>query len=471
MSTRPALLSFQADGAAGRLFVVEAKFASPDIDVSANGPVNQSGTATLDVAFRAADARFPRRAGSSPLPVDLHMRLVRDGDAIDLTEISGKAAGSAVAGRLSFRLRGPLRINGQIKADRVDAGEVVAILTGAPREPARRAAAGWVAEPFVPVNGADLEGRIDFQVATAQWIAGLVTHDLAGTLMLEPGGFSLTGVTGMLAKGQLALDASVKRQRGGLALQSRMTLNNADLPALLADALPVSASGRLSLSADVQAEGLSPAALVGALEGGGVVTVDHVDIAGLDPSAIDVVLNALASNRALASNTIRVAQIANAALDAGRLQIEVATAPIVFGEGRARIVKFAAPAKGADISGSITVGLNDWQFDLRLLMTVPDRTNASNGPPAMALVVKGPLRAARRSADVAGLIGWEMARAGDEDIKALGTAETERHRLETGIGLRRAPNSVSEARSPRPARRPVPQSPKAMAPALPGGRR
>ena len=516
VSTRPALLSFQADGAAGRPFVVEAKFAGPDIDVSANGRVNQSGTAALNVAFRAADAKLPRRAGSSPLPVDLHMRLVRDGDAIDLTEISGKAAGSAVAGRLSFRLGGPLRINGQIKADQVDAREVMAVLTGAPRETARRAAVAWVAEPFAPVNGADLEGRIDFQVATAQWIAGLVTHDLAGTLMLEPGGFSLTGVAGTLADGQLALDASVKRQRGGLALQSRMTLNNADLPALLADALPVPASGRLSLSADVQGEGLSPAALVGALEGGGVLTVEHIDIAGLNPSAIEVVLNALASNRSLASNTIRVAQIANAALDAGRLQIEVATAPIVFGEGRARIVKFAAPAKGADISGSITVGLNDWQFDSRLLMTVPDRTDASNAPPAMALVVKGPLRAARRSADVTDLIGWEMARAGDEDIKALGTAETERHRLETGIGLRRAPelvsearsphavsearsphavsearsphavsearsphsasearlpHSVSEAKSPRPARRPVPQSPKAIVPALPAGRR
>jgi anti-sigma factor RsiW len=89
----------------------------------------------------------------------------------------------------------------------------------------------------------------------------------------------------------------------------------------------------------------------------------------------------------------------------------------------------------------------------------------------MALVVKGPLWAARRSADVAGLIGWEMARAVDQHTKTLDAADTERRRLEAGAdALRRPSDSAGEATSPRAARQPALRSPKSIAPALPGGR-
>ena len=43
----------------------------------------------------------------------------------------------------------------------------------------------------------------------------------------------------------------------------------------------------------MNAERLSPAALVGSLRGGGAVTLDNAQIAGLDPRAFDVVTHAV----------------------------------------------------------------------------------------------------------------------------------------------------------------------------------
>ena len=125
----------------------------------------------------------------------------------------------------------------------------------------------------------------------------------------------------MLADGRLALDAQVRRERAGLSLQSHVRLSNADLPALLAGALRVPAVGRISIDAELQGLGLSPASLVGAAKGAGTVTVEHVEIGGLDPTAIDAAINALENDRGLVGNAGRVAQIVNAGLDAGKLRI------------------------------------------------------------------------------------------------------------------------------------------------------
>src|SRR5262249_56751977 len=134
----------------------------------------------------------------------------------------------------------------------------------------------------------------------------------AGILKCEPSGFSLTDVTGRMADGRLALGAEVRREHAGLWLRSHVKLTNADIPVLLAGALRVPAAGRISLEADLEGQGLSPASLVGAAKGTGTVTAENVEIAGLDPTTIDAVINALEIDRGLAGNPGRVTQIANA---------------------------------------------------------------------------------------------------------------------------------------------------------------
>ena len=464
--SRPARITFVADGAAKRAFKVEGKFAGTDLNASAAGSVTLSGNGTLDVALRAANTKLPRRAGLAAVPADLRAHLAIDGTEIAATDLSGKVAGTTVKGALALGLGEPLRINGRIETDQVDAGELFAIIAGAPRSMPGSRSPEWTAEPFGQPMAPELEGRIEFRTANAQWMAGVATKDLVGAIKFEPSGFSLADVTGRMADGRLALEAEVRRERAGLALRSHVKLTNADMPVLLAGALRLPAAGRISLEADLQGQGLSPASLVGSVAGAGTMTAENIEVSGLDPTAIDAVINALEFDRGLASNPGRVAQIANGGLDAGKLKIPSAAAPIVIADGRAQLAKVSASAQNTDISGSISLALADWQLDARLTMIALPRKNALTAErPVMTVAVRGPLTAARRSVDVANLIGWATMRAVDQESKRLDDAEKERRRLEAAVEALRRQSEAATVAPPQTGTSPSGTSPSPPAPA------
>ncbi len=401
------------------------------------------GDGTLDVSLRAANTKLPRRAGSATIPADVRARVALNGNEVSVTDLSGKVAGTTVKGGVTLGFGEPLQVNGRIEVDQVDAGELVAVFAGAPRPPTGGRSPEWVAEPFEQPAAPALEGRVEFRAANAQWIAGIATRDLVGVVKFEPSGFSLTGVTGLLANGRLALDAEIRRERAGLSLQSHVKLNSADMPVLLTGALRVPAAGRISLEVDLQGQGLSPASLAGAVKGAGTATAENIEIAGLDPTAINAVINALEFDRGLVGNPGRVAQIANAGLDAGKLRIPSAAAPIVIADGRAQLLKLSVPTQNADISGSVSLALADWQLEARLAITGQPRKNAPTAErPTMAVAVRGPLTSARRVVDVTNLIDWVTMRAVDQGAKRLEEAEKERQRSEAGA-LRRLPDGTT----------------------------
>jgi hypothetical protein len=449
--SRPARITFVADGAANRAFRVDGKFAGTDLNASAAGTVTLSGDGALDVALRAASTKLPRRVGSAAaVPADLRAHVAIKGDEIAFTDLAGKVASTAVKGGLTLGLGEPLRVNGRIETDQVDAGELFAAFTGAPPPPPGGRSSEWVAEPFGQQTTPAVEGAVEFRIANAQWMAGVATKDLAGTAKFEPSGFSLADVTGRMADGRLALDVDVRRERAGLSLRSRVKLTNADVPILLAGALRVPAAGRISLDADLQGQGLSPASLVGSVTGAGNITAENLEVSGLDPNAADAVINALEIDRGLASNPGRVAQIANGGLDAGKLKVPLAIAPVVIADGRAQLDKFSASAQNTDISGSISLTLTDWQLNARVALTAPPRKNAPAAErPVMAVTVRGPLAAARRSVDVTNLIGWATMRAVDQEAKRLDDAEKERKRLEAAVEAARRQSNTGTAVSPQ----------------------
>src|SRR5262249_33158326 len=444
---RPARITFTADGAAKSSFKIDGKFAGADLNASATGTVTSSGGATLDVSLRGANTKLPHRVGSAAVPADLRARGAIDGNDVAVTDLSGKVAGATVKGRLTLGLGEPLRVNGRIETDQMDAGELFAVFTGAPRTTTGGRSAEWVVEPFGQPAAPALEGRVEFRTANAQWLAGIVTKDLVGAVKFEPSGFSLADVSGLLADGRLALDAEVRRERAGVSLHSHVKLSNADIPVLLAGALRVPAAGRISLEADLQGQGLSPASLAGATKGAGTVTAENVEIAGLDPTAINAVIKALELDRGLVGNPGRVTQIANAGLDAGKLRIPSVGSAIVLADGRAQLANISVPTQNADISGSISLTLADWQLEARLAMMGPSRQNATTAErPAMAVTVRGPLTGARRFVDISDLIGWATMRAVDQEAKRLDDAEKERQRLEAAVeALRRLPDTATVA--------------------------
>ncbi len=434
---RPASTTLFAEGHADSGFRVEGHFAGSNVDASASGNLSVMGAGTLDVTLRAADARLPRRGPGALVPVDLRAHVEIGGETVNLIGLSGKIAGSDVKGQLLLGLDPPLQVNGRIEADQLDGAALIGLLTGAPANSA--ASTWWSAEPFGQPSVPAMEGAVEFRVGNVSWPGILVARTFAGTLHLKPSGFSLTGVTGKVADGQLSLDAQVRRDAGGVSLGSHVELSKADMPALFASALRVPASGRVTIAADLQGQGMSPASLMGALTGAGTIEAERFEIAGLDPNAIDATIGALERDHALASNPSRLAQFAGTALDAGRLKLAGAIASFTISSGRAQLIRFATPTPNFDIGGSISVGLTDGQIDMRLEMKGPQRQNALSGErPQMTVALKGPLGAPRRSADVGPLVNWVTMQRVEQEARHLEEAEKTRSRIEDAIeALRR----------------------------------
>ena len=421
---RPARLTLEADGAFDRAFRVDAKFAGGDVSATAAGTLRGATDGRLDVSLRAADAKLPRRTAS--VPVDLHGKLALEKAGLKLDDLAGRIAGTNVKGRLAVALGAVPRVEGRIEADQVDGAELVAILAGAPTAGAK---ASWSTEPFTAPALPVATGRLEFRAGSVQWAPGLVARDLSGAVLASEGAFALDGATGKLGDGRLELGGRLRRGTGGVSIELHIKLVNADLGAVLA-ATHAPATGRLSLDAEVQGQGLSAASLVGGLAGGGIVTLENVEIGGIDPAAINAGISAV--DRGLAINAGRIAEIVNASLNGGRLRLPFATAPITIAEGRVRLSDLEAPAQSADVGATAALGLADRQVDIRFVLTGPQRKDAPGGErPSLAVTVKGPLDNARRSADVTALVNWLTARAVEEETKRLEAAERERKRLES----------------------------------------
>ncbi len=426
LERRPARLTVVADGAIDRTFRIDSRFAATDASASAAGTLKLGGSGRLDVALRAADAKLPRRAPAS-VPVDLHASLGIDGASFKLDDLSGRVAGSMVRGQVAVG-PGPMpHIDGRIDIDQVDGAELVAVLAGAQR-PAPGAT--WPAEPFAAATVPAFNGRIGFRAGSVQWAPGMVAHDMQGAVIASEAGYALDGVTGKLGDGRLELGGQLQRAAGGISLQVRTKLVNADLAAVLAGVVRAPATGRVSIDAEMQGQGLSPASLAGALTGGGVATFENMEIAGLDPAGIDAAITAVDRGTAI-NNSGRIAEIVSAGLNAGRLRLPFFVAPIAIAEGRMRLMDSDAQAQGADVAAAAAVTLADSQLDMRIVMTGPQRKDAPAGErPSVAVTLKGPLAAARRTVDVTMLTNWLTGRAVEQETKRLDEAERERKRLE-----------------------------------------
>jgi uncharacterized protein involved in outer membrane biogenesis len=455
MERRPARLTLEADGAFDRAFRIDAKFAANDVSAAAAGTLRGASDGRLDVSLRAADAKLPRRTAT--VPVDLRGKLALEKTGVKLDDLAGRVAGTNVRGRLAVALGAIPRVEGRIEVDQVDGAELVAILAGAPTAGAK---APWSAEPFTASALPVATGRLEFRAGSVQWAPGLVARDLQGTVLASEGTYALDGATGKLGDGRLELGGRLRRSASGVSIDSRIKLVNADLAAVLA-ATHAPATGRVSLDAEVRGQGLSAASLVGGLSGGGVVTLENIEIGGLEPGAINAAISAV--DRGLAINAGRIAEIVNASLNAGRLRMPFATAPITIAEGRVRVSDLDAPAQSADLGATAALGIADHQLDMRFVLTGPQRKDAPGGErPSLAVTVKGPLDNARRYADVTALVNWLTARAVEQETKRLEEAERERKRLESPERLR--PDAVAPPSAPEAVTATLGRAPELPAP-------
>jgi uncharacterized protein involved in outer membrane biogenesis len=228
-----------------------------------------------------------------------------------------------------------------------------------------------------------------------------------------------------MAAGTLSADARLHAAPGGLSVHSRVSLINADVATLLHGSAQTAVSGRLSTKLEMDGTGSNPAALVGSLSGSGSVTLENVQIVGVDPKAIDIAARAF--ERGTAVTPTRIGDMVARIMDQGSLSVPWVTAPLAVTAGRIRLGKLVTPPQSNDLAASASFDLMDSTLDARLSVSgVPE----AGQRPEVSIVLKGPVAAVQRSVDVSALTNWLTLRSADREAKQVEAAERAAKQLE-----------------------------------------
>ncbi len=432
-----ATLVWSANGPVSRDLAVNAKLSGTAFDASADGKVRVTDLGlhgTANVALSATDIPGLRRP--TPFPLSARARLAIDGPEVTFTDLESRAGAASLRGRGRLVLGEPLRVDANLTADRIELPAIMAGVIGMPQQTGDPAA--WPTQPFQPWT--KLAGRIALTAQQASLTPSLSATSLHGVLNIAPQDVAIEGLSGSIAAGMLNAEARFHAVPGALSVHSRASLTNTDVATLLRGSVQTSVSGRLSTKLEMNGTGSNPAALVGSLSGSGSITLENIQIAGVDPKAIDIASRAF--ERGTAVTPARIGDMVAHIMDQGSLSVPWVTAPLAVSAGRIRLGKLVTPPQSNDLAASASFDLVESMLDARL--TVSGAPEAGQRP-EVSIVLKGPAAAVRRSVDVSALTNWLTLRSADRETKQVEAAARAARQLEKLNASGSAPSGSGQA--------------------------
>ena len=443
--TAPAIAIFSIDGSLGKVRVALNAQANANPITFAAGDVRLGGKVEADdgkllvaalglgrvlavdtspgaLTFNVSGpARGPLRldgkltGGAAALPVAFAGNIALTGNDLTLSDIDVTAAGAALRGKLSAALTTPRRLQGEIEADNIDAPTLIAAAIGMPAIHGSGAAWTWPGEPFAGGWFGDYSGQIAFRARRLDIAPGLTARQFGATLRLGKDELSIDDISGEVAGGHLAGQLSFHAAGEGLKTHAKIELIGADAANLFGSGARPPIAGSLGLSVEIDGTGMSPAALIGSLQGSGKIGLTDAQLAGLDPRAFDVVTRAV--DQGLAIDQARISDIVSKALESGRLTVKHAEGAIAVSAGQVRLSDVSVEGKDAALSVTGHLDLTDGSIGARLVLSGTGQ--AAGSRPDIFMAMQGPVTAPARSVDVSALTGWLTLRQIDNQSKQL----------------------------------------------------
>ncbi len=384
--------------------------------ISASGPLNGALQVEGRLSVGPIDAEgkgVGRLAGQEPA-------------SLTLERIAGTLSGQKAQGRAVIVFSEPVRIDGAVETERVDIPAAVAAFAGmrtaanpatkpAGKTADKTGAKGWSGEPFRR-SQSDLSGRLEFKAPSGTLMPGLPVQDLRGVARFGPGQLVFEDVQARVAGGLWSARLAMTAGPEGLAARSRIALSDVDAAAILGrSSSPSPLSGRLTLEAEVEGVGLSPAAFVGSLSGQGSLAIRSGRVARLNPHAFEALLRAV--DLGIATDNTRVRDFMASALDTGSLPVERAEAKLAIAAGQVRLSNVGLRTPGADVTLSGVYSLADATVDATVGITGPAASTSMR--PVVFVALRGPADAPARTIDAAALTGWLALRAVEQQAKRI----------------------------------------------------
>jgi hypothetical protein len=400
---------------------LSARIAAGGLDVAGKGRLRLSGnegpTAGFDIKVAAASLRTSYRAAlgmpTGNLPVTLAAQMSLADNAVNLSALTGKLAGTEVSGRLRIGLTQPVSVRGEMSLGTVNLPAAIGTAIGVP--PSASGARGWPAEPFEPGVWADIVGEVALRLGKVALTPGLSASDVRAVLHVDRGMLTIEQIDGSLAGGRVAGRLTF-RSSDGLAVDSHLRIAGAKVDELLPG--DGALAGLATIELDLRGAGRSPIALIGGLKGKGSFTLQDGRIARLDPAAFEAVTRSV--DQGLPVDIARIGERLEATLGAGALTVPLAQGELIAVAGQLRLANTAVRANGANLAVTGSFDIAENTIDARLALSGPALAGVPGDirPEAM-LSLRGPLAEPRRSLDVASFTNLLALRAIEEKAKRI----------------------------------------------------
>ncbi|HTC05886.1 MAG TPA: AsmA family protein [Xanthobacteraceae bacterium] len=425
----PGRVTLSAAGPLNGELRVDAEASASGFTAAVRGAARLNGkeapAGTFQILATAADLGPLQQAmtgqAGNAVPISARAAVSIAGSALSFTQIAIAAGKASAHGHLAVNLASPIAIDGDVGADTIDGAWLAGVLLGLPRQ-AQGAGAAWSSQPLGAGAFAAMNGAVTFTLDHAVFAPALVAGNLKGVAQFRPAEIALQNIDGGLAGGRVTGELAFRRSSDGLIGHGHIALADADAATVLqADKKTIDA--RLTLKADVDSFGSSPAALVRTAHGSGTIALADAQIAGLDPAAFVAAMRA--ADQGPAIETAKIQPAVNAALAGGHLAAPQGDAAMTITDGKVSVANVTLPAQnGAALSLSGALDLNSGAVDARMTLAAPPPPHALiRLRPELAVALKGPLAAPARTLDVSALTGWLTLRAAELQTRRLESIE------------------------------------------------
>jgi large subunit ribosomal protein L24 len=429
-----------------------------DIDGRAD-PWQAVRSGQFNVAVRRADIApllAGRRATNVPLPIALTSQVAMTGDKFVFDKVDATLAGSRLRGHFNATLGDVPALDGEIGADVIDLPAVLGVFTAA--------AVSDRTQPFGADPVSNWRGRVAFQSVRSAAVGNDVLA-LRGVVQNDGQTLAVNDVSGTVGGGELKGALALKRQDDNAALTAHLQLKGVNGTALHYRGLAMPA-GRVAAQLELNGSGRSAAGLLGSLSGNGTVSVEALQIDGLNPAAFDAAMQA--SDSGAARGDAQLQKTIDGVLAAGAFNAAAADIRFTVKDGQIRVPGTTLVGTDARLGVSGGYDTNADQIDIRAALSASSADNSSAGRPEIEVMLFGSPDAPVRTVDVAALSGWLGLRAIEHETRRLEQLERSGGETQVNIPPSAPPSGdIMQEEPPLPRPRAIPRRRAPASPALP----
>ncbi|MEO6380453.1 MAG: AsmA-like C-terminal region-containing protein [Nitrobacter sp.] len=410
-----ALFEGKATGVWNAPIRLNAKMSGTDLDAAIKGtmePWSSDRKADFDLTVRRVDlGPLLRSSDSHARNVSLSSHVTLAGSKLIFNDLDGTAAGARMRGHVAVNFGNENVVEGDIGMDTFDLASAFGLAIGATGHDASEPLGGSLPKGW--------RGQLAFEALRGVLPGGVELRPVSGIVKGDDQSLTFVAMKGKIGDGDATARLDIRKAVDGVALKADVQLTNVDGAALHYGALAMPA-GRASAQITLASQGRSASALVGALSGSGLVTLERARIPGLDPRVFDVALNA--SDDGQTSDDTKLQQIVEQSLSASPLPVASVQIPFNVRDGRLRVSTTTLDGDGAQavVSGGYDIAAD--QVDIRASLASTSAGSANNRPEVQIFAV-GPPSAINRTTDVAALSSWLAVRAIDRETRRLDSIE------------------------------------------------